>query len=93
MRGEPVDRVPLKLEGLYFADKDEARDPGKREIVERTHDQVHFFHSWPSLISRYLVTPPQCTREVERVVDGDTITGSAIVGDMGAIAFTAKRKK
>jgi len=26
-------------------------------------------------------------------VDGDTITGSAIVGDMGAIAFTAKRKK
>jgi autotransporter translocation and assembly factor TamB len=26
-------------------------------------------------------------------VDGDTITGSANVGDMGAIAFTAKRKK
>ena len=25
--------------------------------------------------------------------DGDTITGSAIVGDMGTIAFTAKRKK
>ncbi len=26
-------------------------------------------------------------------VDGDTITGSATVGEMGAIAFTAKRKK
>jgi len=26
-------------------------------------------------------------------VDGDTITGSAIVGEMGTIAFTAKRKK
>jgi hypothetical protein len=26
-------------------------------------------------------------------VNGDTITGSAIVGEMGTIAFTAKRKK
>jgi hypothetical protein len=26
-------------------------------------------------------------------VDGDTITGSAIIGEMGTIAFTAKRKK
>ena len=26
-------------------------------------------------------------------VDGDTITGSAVVGEMGTIAFTAKRKK
>jgi hypothetical protein len=26
-------------------------------------------------------------------VDGDTITGSALVGEMGTIAFTARRKK
>ena len=26
-------------------------------------------------------------------VEGDTITGSAIIGEMGTIAFTAKRKK
>ena len=26
-------------------------------------------------------------------VDGDTITGSAVIGEMGTIAFTAKRKK
>ena len=40
MRGGPVDRVPLYLEGFHFPSVDDANDPTKREIVERIHDQV-----------------------------------------------------
>lgn len=66
IRGERVDRVPLVMTGFHFESLDEVRDPGKREILERVHDQLHFFHSCPSFINRYLVTPPQRIKEIDR---------------------------
>jgi len=66
LRGHPVDRVPLVLEGFHYASPEAAEGPGKREILERVGDQLHFFHGCPSYVNRYFVPPPQRIQETDR---------------------------
>lgn len=72
LSGEKVDRVPIHLLGFNFSDRKQIaslEDPARREIAERIFDQTVFIHSVPSYINRYLVTPPQRIRVVERKED------------------------
>lgn len=79
VRGQPVDRVPLFLHGFDEVSPEQAADPGKREILERVRDQMHYFLDCPSYVNRYLVTPPQRLREVNRDRrDGRTVTTTVI---------------
>ncbi|MCL5270079.1 MAG: hypothetical protein M1457_05925 [bacterium] len=79
LRGRPVDRVPLVLEGFHYANGNNIKDPGMREIFERIGAQLHFFHECPAFVNRYLVTPPQRLRETGREErNGETITTTEI---------------
>ena len=74
LRGEPVDRVPLHVLGFNFRDEGQIEileDPARREVAERIFPHTIWIDSVPSHINRYLVTPPQCIREVERREDRD----------------------
>lgn len=74
LRGQPVDRVPLSLPGFQVATPDQLLDPARREIWDRVGEQLPFFYDCPSYVNRYLVTPPQRMREVERREQGGTLT-------------------
>ncbi len=77
LRGEKVDRVPIHLLGFNFSNREQVaslKDPARREIAERIFDQTIFIHSIPSYINRYLVTPPQRIRVVERREDENGLT-------------------
>ena len=77
MRGEPMDRVPLVLEGLaYPTHKAAAEEPDalRREVALRIFQETHFAHGVPSYLNRYLVTPPQFIRRVSsHAENGNTI--------------------
>lgn len=47
VRGQITDRVPLVLEGFHYPQPDNVSDPGKREILDRIGNDLHFFHSCP----------------------------------------------
>jgi len=69
LRGQPVDRVPLVLEGFHFAFRrqiEQHPDPGRREIARRAHDALVYYVDFPSHVNRYLVTPTQCIRTVRQ---------------------------
>ena len=89
MRGEPVDRVPLVLEGFHFASKADLEahpDPGRREIARRAYPDLVAYVDTPSLVNRYLVTPPQCIRTVaEEEGNGVVRTTSALSTPLGAL--------
>ncbi len=95
MRGEPVDRVPLDLEGLHFARREDlARlaDGRKREVAERMFDEAHFFHGVPAHLNRYLVTPPQRMRETGcEWDDGTEIRTGEIDTPKGTLVFRRGR--
>ena len=70
MRGRPVDRVPLVLEGFHFRGREEVEalgGSGRREIALRVLDQMHYAVRCGTGINRYLVTPGQFLREVSRI--------------------------
>lgn len=76
IRGQEVDRVPLFLEGFTFPDREALLahpDPGRREVGLRVLEHVTFFTGVPSYVNRYLVTPPQRIRVVERLTRGRTV--------------------
>ena len=50
VRGGPVDRVPLVLEGFQYLSPAEISDPGKREIYDRVRKHVHFGVSTPEQV-------------------------------------------
>jgi hypothetical protein len=94
LRGRTVDRVPLVLEGFCHASPQEVEDPGKREILERVGEYLHFPQSYPSFVNRYLVTPPQAMREIEREKrNGDTITTTAIDTPKGPLTAVTGRNR
>lgn len=69
IRGEEVDRVPLILDGFTFTTREEIlkiKNPFSREIAERAFHSTAGFIDFPSYVNRYLVTPPQLIREVDR---------------------------
>ena len=69
-----MDRVPLHVLGFNFRDEGQIEtleDPARREIAGRIFPHTIWIDSVPSHISRYLVTPPQRIREVERREDRD----------------------
>ena len=66
LRGDQADRVPLVMDGFHYAALDDVKEPARREILDRVFEQLHFFHTCPSFVNRYLVTPPERMREVKR---------------------------
>lgn len=82
VRGEPVDRVPLTLEGLKYATREalaEEPDALKRDVAERIFDFTHYDHLHPAPTNRCLVTPAQRMRVVgEERRNGTVITTTEI---------------
>jgi hypothetical protein len=79
LRGQKADRVPLVLESFHYPSVDDETDPTKREILDRVHPHLHYFHPVPAPVNRYLVTPPQRIRQLGREQkNGDTVTTSEI---------------
>lgn len=77
LRGEPVDRVPLALEGSDYrtrANIDVGGDPARREIAHRVFDQTHCFVGCRTGVNRYLVTPEQHIREISREDNNGEVT-------------------
>jgi hypothetical protein len=66
LTGAPTDRVPLLLDGFETADPAAIADPARRKIAERIAPETVFFHSVPSFINRYFITPPRRIRVVDR---------------------------
>jgi len=92
VRGEPVDRVPLILEGFHFATRAAVEahpDPGRREIGHRVFDDMIHYVEQPAYVNRYLVTPPQCmahrAEEIGRGVVRTTTTIHTPIGDLTAV--------
>lgn len=86
MRGEPVDRVPLLLEGFHYPAMAMVSEAGKREILRRVHHELNFYHSTQSFVNRYLVTPLQRIRNVDQTTrNGETITTSEIDTPLGIL--------
>jgi len=80
MRGEPVDRVPLHLEGFHVESRQNLEDWAdlrKRELAERLFDEIHFWFHVPSHVNRYLVTAPQRVRATKKdqTTEGVVTTG------------------
>lgn len=79
MRGEAVDRVPLRLGGFEYARPETVDDPGKAEILDRVGKHLHFNQRCPAFVNRYLVTPRQRITESQRKADnGEIITTTTI---------------
>ncbi len=94
LRGEEADRVPLLLEGFHHASLDEVNEPAKLEIAERIHDRVHYFVSCPSFVNRYLVTPPQRMREIDRKEkNGELTVTTEIQTPKGKLTAVKRRNK
>jgi uroporphyrinogen-III decarboxylase len=86
LRGEFPDRVPLVLEGFHLPRKDAEEEPAKREILDRVHEQLHFFVDVPTFVNRYLVTPPQRMKTVDRREEnGNTTLTTAIDTPKGTL--------
>jgi hypothetical protein len=65
--------VPLELAGFEFATREQMEahpDALRREVARRVFDQRTFWVDVPSLINRYLVTPPQRIRTAEERLPG-----------------------
>lgn len=71
IKGDPIDRVPLVLEGFHYRPTDTIEDPGKQEILDRVGQQLHLFTPKPIYINRYLVTPECYIREVDKKQQND----------------------
>jgi len=94
LRGRAADRVALILEGFHHASPEQAEDPGKREILDRVAEHLHFFQSYPSFVNRYLVTPPQRMREIDhKERNGDAITTTEIDTPKGQLTAATGRNK
>jgi len=91
LRGDPIDRVPLFLEGFHYASPAQVKDPLRREIVERIGDQLHLFTPRPYYVSRYLVTPHSRMSHTEQEQpNGDVVTTTTIETPHGQLtAVTA----
>lgn len=86
LRGQPVDRVPLLLDGFHYPSADAIEDPGKREIFDRIGHELTFFQSTEAYVNRYLVTPPQFMREIRREErDGAILTTTEIATPKGTL--------
>jgi len=71
-RGEPVDRVPLNIEGFQSINLDDSdNDPGKKEILSRIINETCYFHSYDCAVNRYLVISPKSIRNVNREEQDD----------------------
>ena len=92
LRGQTADRVPLILEGFHHASPESVVDPGKRAILDRVGDQLHFFQLYYSYVNRYLVTPPQRMKEIDRKEqNGDVITTTEIDTPKGPLTARTGR--
>jgi len=95
MRGEPVDRVPLHLEGLHYASREQlAAEPDalRRDVADRIFDQTHFEVHAPAHVNRYLITPRQFMREVGREQQGDAeIATGEIRTPKGSLVYRTGR--
>jgi hypothetical protein len=77
LRGAPVDRVPLLLQGFAnWAPRKRFGDPGKQEIFERVGHEMPAFLEFSTHVNRYLVTPGSAFEEVsrEQQEDGGEVT-------------------
>ena len=93
LKHKPADRVPLLLEGLHYATREQVAaltDPARRDIAERVFDELHYRVNHPARINRYLVTPPQfMERSTVESDQGDLITKTIIHtprGDLHAVS-------
>ena len=95
MRDEPVDRVPLQLEGFHAESHEQLAewpDPRKRELAERLYDELHFWIQVPSHVNRYLVTPGQRMRTIEEDERSEgTVTTHEIDTPKGKLTFRTGR--
>jgi len=92
MRAEAADRVPLVLAGLYQASPERVEDPGKREILDRVGEHLHFRQSYPAYVNRYLVTPRQRIKDTERRSrNGEVVTTTEIDTPKGPLTAVASR--
>ena len=79
LRGQKTDRVPLVLESFHYPSIDDETDSTKREILDRVHPHLNYFHQTEAFVNRYLVTPPQRIRQLDRQQrNGETVITSAI---------------
>jgi hypothetical protein len=77
LRRERADRVPLILEGFHYRDLatvEAEPDPLRRAFARRVLPEMVYYEEVPSLVNRYLVTPPARLREVARRQQRDEIT-------------------
>jgi len=94
LRGKPVDRVPLAIDGFNFRETQPDADPGKREIRARLDGQLHYFHGYPSFVNRLLVTPPQRMKEIARKEEnGDVIVTTQIDTPKGILTTITGQNK
>lgn len=92
MRGEAVDRVPLVLEGFGIARPETIKDAGKTEILDRVAGHLHFRHSCPAFVNRYLVTPRQrITESQRRAGSGEVVTTTTIDTPKGPLTAVSGR--
>jgi len=92
LKGRPVDRVPLLLLGFHDGFPQQTDDPGKREILSRMGEHLHFLYECPSQVNRYLVTPPQRLREVKwEEGNGKTVTTTVIDTPRGPLTAVTER--
>jgi hypothetical protein len=89
LRGRPVDRVPLDLEGLHFATREQVEaleDPGRRELAERVVPHTAYPVYAPGGMNRWLMTLPEHMQSVsEQRADGTTITTRTIKTPKGPL--------
>ena len=92
LRGNAVDRVPLVLPGFHCASPLQVKDYGKRELLDRVSEHLHFFQSCPSFVNRYLVTPPQRVKDGEgEEQDGQIVTRTEIDTPKGVLIAVTGR--
>jgi len=91
LRGEPVDRVPLRLEGFTAPARSELAkidDPVRREIAERAFDHVPAFIGRDTFVNRHLVTPPRFIRKVREEDRSDGVyTTTEITTPKGTLTY------
>ena len=95
VRGEPVDRVPVHLEGIppeSREDLERIEDPARRELAERIFDEHAATWNVPTYINRHFLTPRQRMHEVRReeTAAGVVVTTEIATprGPLAAIAGT-----
>ena len=95
VRGETADRVPLMGYGLAVGSREEiakVKDPRRRELVKRAFPHTHAQWGVSTHGNRYLMTPPQRMKEIDRQETAEGVTATTQIdtpkGSLTAVTTT-----